>query len=301
MISGLAFVQIGDPLLLSYTTESHGWRAKNFLGDMLHTCSTSRYHNYTFRLKLRDLFTPLTSGFSKIARDVGHAFDFQNGHRQRLIRHLQAKSCNFDKLQQFCKDEIRKKNQYKQDLLRIKAEYKKKCEEAMELKAKIANISNRTTSIGDTSNNPFRTPTCGAKVPHRSFITSTPYSHSINSGILGQTSVIQLRSLSTEQILAPHLQQPGSPYYLWTLVERVLQLNYDKFCFHVSKLVHMTSTMFADTSVKNTQKSVRSGKDCIQQDKLATSNAHFMGKIPASKKTKLDLISKTQPLPLKSI
>uniref|UniRef100_A0A0K0D3F4 Uncharacterized protein n=1 Tax=Angiostrongylus cantonensis TaxID=6313 RepID=A0A0K0D3F4_ANGCA len=84
-------------------------------------------------------------------------------------------SCNFVKLQQLYRDETRKKNQYKQDLQRLKVEYKKKCEEAVQLRAKIANISSRPTSISDVTHDPFRTPITGRVPQQRSFITSTPY------------------------------------------------------------------------------------------------------------------------------
>ncbi|KAL6742709.1 hypothetical protein Aduo_015832 [Ancylostoma duodenale] len=133
--------------------------------------------NRNLKPQLLELFTPLTDGFSKVVRDIGRISDFQNGHRQRLIRHLHIKSCNFEKLQTFCKEEIKKKNQYKQDFHRLSVEYKKKCEETTELKAKINKMKNTTLELNDVTHDPFRTPVSGEVRDQRSFLTSTPYKH----------------------------------------------------------------------------------------------------------------------------
>ncbi|KHJ97847.1 hypothetical protein OESDEN_02173 [Oesophagostomum dentatum] len=63
---------------------------------------------------------------------------------ERLQKRRMMKSSNFEKLQNFCREEIKKKNQYKQELHRMKIEYKKKCEETAELKARIGKMENCT-------------------------------------------------------------------------------------------------------------------------------------------------------------
>ncbi|KAJ1352926.1 hypothetical protein KIN20_009436 [Parelaphostrongylus tenuis] len=271
--------------------------------------------NRNLKPELADLFTPLTPGFSKITRDVGYTFDFQNTHRQRLIRHLQSKSSNFERLQQFCKDEIKKKNQYKQDLQRVKLEYKKMCEEAMRLKATIANISNRTSSLNDLTHDPFRTPVTGRVPQQRGFVTSTPYNNSedlTEGNIFTTNQTDSSASFSAAGIPVVSVDSGGE----------------------VSKLAHMTSAMFTESSMKNvqtkfdvkvdenvtgshatsrpffggafpvsqqsTQNKVVSNKDHSHQGNFSTSSAHFASKTPA-KKSKLDIMSKTQPLPLKTL
>ncbi|KAK5978288.1 hypothetical protein GCK32_001157 [Trichostrongylus colubriformis] len=68
--------------------------------------------NRNLKPELRQLFAPLVD-FSTIVREVTHSLDFQSTHRIRLMRHLHNKSSSFEALQKFCREEVRKKNQYK--------------------------------------------------------------------------------------------------------------------------------------------------------------------------------------------
>ncbi|VDO18318.1 unnamed protein product [Heligmosomoides polygyrus] len=92
--------------------------------------------NRNLKPELRELFTPLDD-FSKIVHEIGQVLDFQDAQRQHLMRHLQTKNNTFDKMQEFCKEEMKKKTQYKEALMRAKVEYKKKCDEIQELKSKL--------------------------------------------------------------------------------------------------------------------------------------------------------------------
>ncbi|ETN80856.1 hypothetical protein NECAME_02255 [Necator americanus] len=101
--------------------------------------------NRNLKPQLLELFTSFTDGFSRVVRDIGHISDFQNGHRQRLMRHFHIKSRNFEKLQTFCQEEIKKKNQYKH--------------------------------LNDMTHDPFRTPVSTKASDQRSFMTSTPFKY----------------------------------------------------------------------------------------------------------------------------
>ncbi|KAK6043025.1 hypothetical protein COOONC_19470 [Cooperia oncophora] len=52
--------------------------------------------NRNLKPELRQLFAPLED-FSTIVREVTRVADFQNGHRMRVMRHLQSK---FERLDQ---------------------------------------------------------------------------------------------------------------------------------------------------------------------------------------------------------
>ncbi|KAJ1352925.1 hypothetical protein KIN20_009430 [Parelaphostrongylus tenuis] len=193
------------------------------------------------------------------------------------------------------------------------------CEEAMRLKATIANISNRTSSLNDLTHDPFRTPVTGRVPQQRGFVTSTPYNNSRASGedltegnIFTTNQTDSSASFSAAGIPVVSVDSGGE----------------------VSKLAHMTSAMFTESSMKNvqtkfdvkvdenvtgshatsrpffggafpvsqqsTQNKVVSNKDHSHQGNFSTSSAHFASKTPA-KKSKLDIMSKTQPLPLKTL
>ncbi|VDM78110.1 unnamed protein product [Strongylus vulgaris] len=111
------------------------------------------------------------------------------------MRHFHSKSDNFVKLQTFCKEEIKKKNQYKQELYRIRTEYKRKCEEAAELRARLGKMQNCTLNLNDMTHDPFRTPISGRPPDQRSFLTSTPYGNH-KRGDISESTISAMRQTS---------------------------------------------------------------------------------------------------------
>ncbi|CAJ0591213.1 unnamed protein product [Cylicocyclus nassatus] len=271
--------------------------------------------NRNLKPELVELFTPLSDGFSKVARDLTRIIDFQYGHRQRLMRHISQKNDNFEKLQNFCKEEIRKKNQYKQELYRIRTDYKRKCEEAEQLKARLSKMQNCTLNLNDMTHDPFRTPISGKPPDQRSFLTSTPYGRSTD---VSESTISGTRQTDSTSSFAAF----GIP---------VVSMDSDG---EITKLAHLTSALCRkDETLKNDsctgtkridiaassdeskgQSFVRpQSKNTVFRDsdkkppdgstKVKTMNppCQTSKAAPVTKKSRLDILSKTQPLPLKSL
>uniref|UniRef100_A0A1I7XNF8 Glutathione-specific gamma-glutamylcyclotransferase n=1 Tax=Heterorhabditis bacteriophora TaxID=37862 RepID=A0A1I7XNF8_HETBA len=195
----------------------------------------------TLKCKLCELFTPFSDSLMRVERDIGHTIEFQQGHRQRLMKYLQSRvslkkditayesvtlimvifqSNNFEKLQLFCKDEMRKKNEYKH--------------------------------LNNITHDPFRTPMPG--VNHRSFVTSTPY-HQIRQGS-------DDNSIATMQTSTISNQTDSASFAAAGILLAPMDNNSD-----VSNLVRMTSTMCAyASSVEQNDSRSRSDSKILNDD-----------------------------------
>ncbi|KAK6753007.1 hypothetical protein RB195_012549 [Necator americanus] len=245
--------------------------------------------NRNLKPQLLELFTSFTDGFSRVVRDIGHISDFQNGHRQRLMRHFHIKSRNFEKLQTFCQEEIKKKNQYKQELHRLRVEYKRKCDETAELRAKITKLKNCTLDLNDMTHDPFRTPVSTKASDQRSFMTSTPFKYPRKYDITESTMSATRPTDTTVSFTAlgePTVSiDPGEE--VWDhLMDAVSLYSY-----------HRDDPSSGIVTCLNSKNPFVSGTPAERKE----SDVQIPVKAPVTKKTRLDMMSKTQPLPLKSL
>ncbi|XGW06441.1 hypothetical protein V3C99_016609 [Haemonchus contortus] len=259
--------------------------------------------NSSMKPELRELFTPMQS-FSSVVDEINQVLDFQNGHRMRLMKHLQSKSSSVETLQRACKEEMRKKNQYKADLQRISIEYKKKCKETIALKDQIVKMNSCALNLNDLTSDPFRTPVMEKGKP-RSFTTSTPYKHPRRKDEDSTESPMMLNNQSSN---STSFASVGIP------------LTSMDSGGEISKLAHMTSAMCRSSTISaadTLQTDMNSEEDSSssifpssralfpfseghgQSGDTSASNDSNSAKTPATKKSKLDIMSKTQPLPMK--
>ncbi|WKY12394.1 hypothetical protein Q1695_003740 [Nippostrongylus brasiliensis] len=267
--------------------------------------------NRNLKPHLREMFTPLVD-FSTISRECANMEKIQLGKEKELRG-------RFEKLQQFCKEQMGKKQQYKERCSRLEAEYKKKYQEAEELKNKIAIMKNSSMRrvhmvpslficcLDDLTHDPFRTPMLPSR---RSFTTSTPFKHPHHRAADATESTIH----ATHQTdTTGSFSAAGIP---------VMSMDSGG---EVSTLARMTSAMCRDSTASNdTWQNNKSTSSILHGDERIfppsakghhgeekPSTSHNVGtsvindnsgtKTPVTKRSRLDIMSKTQPLPMKSI
>ncbi|VDO30865.1 unnamed protein product [Haemonchus placei] len=215
---------------------------------------------------------------------------------------MKPESNSVEMLQRACKEEMRKKNQYKADLQRISVEYKKKCKETIALKDQIVKMNSCALNLNDLTSDPFRTPTMEKGLP-RSFTTSTPYK--------------QPRQRDEDSTESPMMltNQSGSSTSFASVGIPLTSMDSGG---EISKLAHMTSAMCRNSTISDTLQTDRNSEEGSssslfpgsrtlfpfteghgQSGDTSTSNDSNSAKTPATKKSKLDIMSRTQPLPMK--
>lgn len=256
--------------------------------------------NRNLKPELRELFTPLDD-FSKIVHEIGQVLDFQDAQRQHLMRHLQTKNNTFDKMQEFCKEEMKKKTQYKEALMRAKVEYKKKCDEIQELKSKLNKMERCSSNLSDLTHDPFRTP---MPPGHRSFTTSTPYNNprhrvedvtqSTTHGTTHQTDTST--SFSAAGIPLVPMDSGGEVAGLARMTSAMCRDSSSHIQQRSSTVFGSSDRFFQVSETTDKTSNTRGNGACT-----FTSDDSNSGKTPATKKSRLDIMSRTQPLPMKSV
>ncbi|CAI4222699.1 unnamed protein product [Auanema sp. JU1783] len=122
--------------------------------------------------EVRELFLPLDQTLNTFIKDINRTLDFQSGHRNRMMKQLRAKKEQLEKLEHFCKIEMKKKEAYKQEMIKLQ-EFKKKAVSVMQELKKQNEMTERKKGPHNATilASNFQTPGPGK---HRSFVTSTP-------------------------------------------------------------------------------------------------------------------------------
>ncbi|KAK5978259.1 RING-type domain-containing protein [Trichostrongylus colubriformis] len=173
----------------------------------------------------------------------------------------------------------------------------------MALKNQIVKMNSCTMNLNDLTSDPFLTPVAGKLHGQRSFTTSTPYKHPRHRA----EDVTESTMMTTNQTdTSPSFATAGIPL-----------VSMDSGG-EISKLARMTSAMCRNTDCSvddSLRKDVHPRPNFANTDTIfsssegssvhgnvdtSTSNENSSTKTPATKKSKLDIISKTQPLPMKS-
>ncbi|KAK6028523.1 hypothetical protein OSTOST_05433 [Ostertagia ostertagi] len=222
-------------------------------------------------------------------------------------------SSNFDALQKFCKEEMRKKSKYKADLDRVSAEYKKKCKEVATLKNQIVKMSSCTVNLNELTSDPFRTPVAGKDHGQRSFTTSTPYAHPrqrpedvTESTMMTTNHTDSGNSFGALGIPLVSMDSGGEISNLARMTSAMCRNGNNSTNDTLEKDKRIDERGFyplfssSETVLPSSESSNIHGKTRGQDVDTTSSNDNCSAKTPATKKSKLDIMSKTQPLPMKS-
>ncbi|CAI4231661.1 unnamed protein product [Auanema sp. JU1783] len=120
--------------------------------------------------EVRDLFLPLEETLESFLKDLNRTLKFQENHRNRMMKHLAGKGDQVEKLQKYCKTEVKKQEAYRQEVAKLEEFKRKAVNEIRRL-----NHKNKAKKIPDPNTTILASnlqPPVSRRKP--SFVTSTP-------------------------------------------------------------------------------------------------------------------------------